>query len=111
MISAMGVRYPGRVVGARRNLSGIRRPRCAGRGHRRRRLQRRLPAHRDGHDDQLLSIEEVIRGHLGTIKFVSKAASSKSSTTIPDQMAGGPAKPETTAKPDETIRSTGDADP
>ena len=50
MISAMGVRYPGRVR-RRRPLPGVRRPRRAGRGHDRRRLRRGLPAHGHGHDD------------------------------------------------------------
>ena len=101
MISAMGVRLSGPRGGGRRPLPGVRRPRCAGRDLRCRRLPRRLSAHGDGHDDNSYPIEEVIRGHLGTIKFVQGGF--QIINDDPSQQAGKPARLETTVKPDETI--------
>jgi predicted dehydrogenase len=103
IITAMGVRYPGRVV--------------AGGG---------LYLEYDGRDVpdvtcitadydegcQLMvtatminsyPIEEVIRGHLGTIKFVQDGFQILKDD--PSQQAGKPARLETTVKPDETIQA------
>ena len=69
MISAMGVRYPARVVGGGGlylEYDGRDVPDVA---TDRRRLRRGLPAHRHGDDDQRLSDRGVIRGRLATIKF------------------------------------------